>query len=167
MKLSIAIALLLLLAFTLPSASGSECIAAQPISSPLYEYRYNQALEGIGLANQGSAESKMSYGSISTSSLNPRDTTPMVPACQSSKQNHQPPPIPPTARPTCGLTCYTCSPTCFVTCKGNTCQVSCRGTCKPFCSTLPQSKNACSLAPVGISPVIKDAFDETQRSGYK
>ena len=129
MKLNVAAALLLFLAFTLPSTLGPEGITAQSSDSPLYEYRYNQALEGIGLANQGSAESKMSYGSISTSSLNPRDTTPMVPACQSSEQS-----VGYTCPITCNLKRFTCAGyTCAHTCAGGR-EVSCSGTCPHTCA---------------------------------
>ena len=105
-------ALLLFLAFALPAASGSEGIAAQSSSSPLYEYRYNQALEGIGFVDQGTTESKMCYGCISKSNLNPRDAALKDAAYQNK----------PIRQDTSEVTCqYTCQRTCFDTCEKDTC----------------------------------------------
>ncbi|HWQ18947.1 MAG TPA: hypothetical protein VN455_04160 [Methanotrichaceae archaeon] len=131
-----------------------EASTAEPGNSPLYDYRYNQAAEELGLLNNGSSESKLSYGSIETASLNPEDTgvEERLTTKSSDPEEENGPifdmtvrgcqDIPTMGKNTCSSTCVgTCSNTCnSITCGGatscggvNTCSNTCGSTCAASC----------------------------------
>ncbi|HWQ18845.1 MAG TPA: hypothetical protein VN455_03650 [Methanotrichaceae archaeon] len=146
--------------------AGSDEALSDGGDSPLYDYRYIQAAEELGLLGNGASE-KLSFGSIPTDSLNPRD------ACDESKVRLTIKDAGETSYPSCGLascvlaktcgdTCMgtcastcryscgytcggTCSNTCYGTCRstcGHTCEYTCSNTCRSTCSNT--CSNTCS-----------------------
>jgi len=129
-----------LLSICIATASSEATSDANSISAsntPLFDYRYNQVAEDLGLLKNGASESKLEYGSIETASLTPLDTPSKkgcmltikqadietMGACQWETEQ--------TCFDSCGSTC---SGTCGATC-GNTCGDTCSGTCMMSCRT--------------------------------
>ncbi|VVB72551.1 Uncharacterised protein [uncultured archaeon] len=149
---------MLVLLFAAFSAIASPDIGenANPILSsniPLFDYRYNQVVEELGLLKNGTSESKLDYGSIETSNLTPiempqrkgcrltvkQSDIDTMGACQWETEQ--------TCFDSCGNTCSdTCGSTCSRTC-GDTCGGTCSNTCEGTCSnTCLLSCRTCTLS---------------------
>jgi hypothetical protein len=134
--LIIFVSLLLACSFVASSNEGSKADSISSSSTPLFDYRYNQVAEELGILKNGTSESKLEYGSIETASLTPL-YTPQKKGCRLNIKQ---------ADLTMGVcqweteqTCFdscgsTCSGTCGGTC-GNTCGDTCSGTCMMSCRT--------------------------------
>jgi len=121
------------------SSSGDG--AAEPGVSPLYDYRYAQAAEDLGLIDSEASIGKLSYGSIPTASLSPEDK------CQGNECRLTIKEANDDGEETSLITCggatscggvQTCGSTC-----GSTCSSSCGSTCANTCSS------SCGLASCG------------------
>ncbi len=136
LSLVIVFSLLSICIATASSEAGSDANSISASNTPLFDYRYNQVAEDLGLLKNGASESKLEYGSIETASLTPLDI-PQKKGCRLQIKQ---------ADLTMGVcqweteqTCFdscgsTCSGTCGGTC-GNTCGDTCSGTCLLSCRT--------------------------------
>jgi len=161
--------LLLMVAFlsvalsaTALSDTGSDAKSVSSSDTPLFDYRYTQVAEDLGLLKDGASESKLNYESIETASLTPIDASKKsacrltikqadidtMDVCQWETEQ--------TCFDSCGNTCsdscggcgqtlgYTCMVTCEDTCGdtcgggcgqtlGYTCMATCEDTCADTC----------------------------------
>ncbi|VVB68851.1 Uncharacterised protein [uncultured archaeon] len=145
----------LIATFNAAASLGTSSDANGPSISPLYDYRYNQVVEELGVLEKGASQSKLSYDSIKTANLNPENKCKGT-SCRSTIKNADPGALDtlncrkqdepigqtvyetcsswPTCSSTCGGTCSnTCGDTCGGTC-GNTCGDTCSGTCGGTCA---------------------------------
>lgn len=135
--LPIVVFLFLTCSATASSDAGSNVNSISSSNTPLFDYRYNQVAEELGLLKNGTSESKLEYVSIETASLTPLDT-PQKNACRLRIKQAD--------IDTMGVcqwdteqTCFdscgsTCSDSCGITC-ANTCGDTCSGTCLLSCRT--------------------------------
>ena len=129
-------ALILMAAFMALSSSGicsdDGTGDAQSGTSPLYDYRYSQVAEDLGLLDNGTSENKLGFESIPTASLSPEDKCEGKDCRQVTRQGDDD-----TSMITCGgvTSCggiQTCGSTCGGTC-GDSCGSTCTQTCASSC----------------------------------
>lgn len=133
------VSLLLACSSIASSNDGSNANSIQSSDAPLFDYRYSQVAEELGLLKNGTSEGKLEYGSVETASLTPLDT-PQKKGCRlqikqadltmgvCQWETEQ------TCFDSCGSTCSgTCGGTCGSTC-GDTCGYTCSSTCRASCS---------------------------------
>ena len=146
------------LSATALSDAGSDAKSVSSSDTPLFDYRYTQVAEDLGLLKDGASESKLDYKSIETASLTPIDESKKsackltikqadidtMDVCQWDTEQ--------TYFDSCGNTCsdscggcgqtlgYTCMDTCEDTCGGGcgqtlgyTCLTTCEDTCEDTC----------------------------------
>jgi hypothetical protein len=150
------------------TGSGLDALSSEIGRSLLYDYRYNPAVENLGLSSSGPSDSKVSLGNITTASLIPKDTTDGMKRKTLLDEDDENSSLSCGGATACGgiLTCAnTCSSTCEDTCDDNctdTCGSTCRDTCRDTCP-LTFADNCASTCgfkcspmpvPVPVAPVI-------------
>ena len=108
----------------------SDASAISPSNTPLFDYRYNQVVEDLGLLKSGTSESKLGYGSIETASLNPLESSRKNGCRLTIKQADT---ESDTCGSTCGDTCMASCQTCVLSCGADTCGSTCSNTCANTC----------------------------------
>ena len=70
------------LSATALSDTGSDAKSVSSSDTPLFDYRYTQVAEDLGILEDGASENKLDYGSIETANLTPMDPPKKTNACR-------------------------------------------------------------------------------------